>query len=37
LFCNSKLWIPRPPCIFGWHKISHLANLYLRLCCSLCQ
>jgi hypothetical protein len=32
LFCNSKFCIPKPLWIFGWHKISHLASLYLRLC-----
>jgi hypothetical protein len=37
LFCMSKFCIPKPPCIFGWHKIFHLANLYLRLCWLFCQ
>jgi hypothetical protein len=37
LFCMSTFCIPKPPYIFGWHKISHLANLYLRFCWSFCQ
>jgi hypothetical protein len=37
LFWISKLCMPRPSWIFGWHIISHLANLYFLLCWSLCQ
>ena len=31
LFWSCKSIIPRPPCSFGRHKISHLASLYLCL------
>jgi hypothetical protein len=37
LFYKSKLCMPKPPCVFGWHIISHLVNLYFRLWWSLCQ
>jgi hypothetical protein len=37
LFCTSILWIPSPSWSFGWHIISHLANMYSFLCWSLSQ
>ena len=37
IFFNSKFCIPKPPCSFGWHRISHLASRYFLLWLSLCQ
>ena len=37
LFCISKYWTPRPPCVFGWQINFHFTTLYFFLCWSFCQ
>ena len=37
LFCISKSWTPRPPCVFGWQINFHFTTLYFFLCWSFCQ
>jgi hypothetical protein len=37
LFWTSKSIMPRPPTLFGFRKILHIANLYFFLCSSHCE